>query len=466
MRRRLIMEKDNDEILQKRDALISVIIPVYNVKPYLKKCIESVVNQSYRNLEIIIIDDGSDDGSEILCDQYGKQDNRIKVFHKNNGGLSDARNYGLRHAEGEYIGFVDGDDYINSKMYEHLLKAMEKGVDLAACGMREEYVRRYKRKYCASNFTQGRQVMDNCDAMRELLLLRAFTFSVCNKLFKRTIFDNIVFPEGKSSEDIPVIYEIFSNLNYAANSGYADYHYVHHSGSITKGDFFDGRLDYCHYTKKVLDNVLIEYPQYKDEALVLYVKSIYSVMCQIINSSNKRMYENTFQMLKSILQKNEKTVKGNHYIDEGTRKEMLSMMEEGKQDKSLNNPDNDKIEKLSEFYNILVQWVSLKEKGITIDCFMKKNGYRTAAIYGMKELGELLYDEMKNAGIHIEYIVDQFCDPIFIDVPVIKPDESLFPADVIIVTAVHYFEEIKEMLKNKIDCPIYSLEDVLFFEYE
>ncbi len=466
------MERNKCEKMHKKDALISVIIPVYNVRPYLKKCIESVVSQSYRNLEIIIIDDGSDDGSEILCDQYGKQDNRIKVFHKSNGGLSDARNYGLRHAEGEYIGFVDGDDYINSKMYEHLLKAMGKGVDLAACGMREECVRKYKRRYCASNFTHGCQVMDNCDAMRELLLLRAFNFSVCNKLFRRTIFDNIVFPEGKSSEDIPVIYEIFSNLNYAANSGYADYHYVHHPGSITKGDFFERRLDYCNYTKEILDNVLIKYPQYKDEALALYVKSIYFVMCQIINSSNKRMYENTFQMLKSILQKNEKTVKDSYYIAEGTRKEMLSILEEGldeevrKQDKSSYNSDIDKIEKLSEFYNILVQWVSLKEKGITIDRFMKKNGYRTAAIYGMKELGELLYDEMKNAGIHIEYIVDQFCDPIFIDVPVIKPDESLFPTDVIIVTAVHYFEEIRKLLKSKIDCPIYSLEDVLFFEYE
>ena len=97
---------------------------------------------------------------------------------------------------------------------------------------------------------------------------------------------------------------------------------------------------------------------------------------------------------------------------------------------------------------------------------MKRNGYRTVAVYGMKELGELLYEELRNADVRVEYVVDQFREPIFIDVPVLKPDEPLPPVDVVIVTAVHYFEEIRESLKDKIDCPIWSLEDVLFFEYE
>lgn len=467
------MKKNYDDKLQKSDALISVIIPVYNVKSYLKKCINSVLNQTYKNLEILIIDDGSDDGSEILCDQYINQDNRIKVFHKTNGGLSSARNYGLRYAEGEFIGFVDGDDYIDSKMYEHLFETMGMGVELAACGIREEYVRRYKRRYYACNFTQGYQIMDNCEAMRELLLSRAFNFSVCSKLFKKTLFDNIAFPEGRSSEDIPVIYEIFSKIDYAANNGYADYHYVHHPESITKGDFFEGRLDYYYYTKEVLDNVMIKYPQYKDEALALYIKSIYYIMHQIINSSNKRMHKNIFQMLKDTLWENEKVIKRNCYINESARRDMLLMLEanlneemEKTWEKSADNPDKDKIEKLSEFYNILVQWVSMKEKGITIDNFMEKKGYRTAAIYGMKELGELLYEEMKSTDVHVKYIVDQFRDPILIDIPVLKPDEPLIPVDVMIVTAVHYYEKIRKMLKSKIDCPIYSLEDILFFEYD
>ena len=177
--------------------------------------------------------------------------------------------------------------------------------------------------------------------------------------------------------------------------------------------------------------------------------------------------------MKGILIENEKTVKESSYIEKDTRKDMLFILEkdfdeksEGVQDRLQNNPDKDKIKKLSEFYNILVQWVSLKEKGITIGDFMKKKGYNTVAIYGMKELGELLYGELRNSGVNVKYIVDQFCDPILIDVPVLKPEEPLLPVDVVIVTAIHCFEEIKGILKSKIDCPVFSLEDVLFVEYE
>lgn len=464
---------ERESELEKRNALISIIIPVYNVLPYLKKCIESVISQTYRNLEILLIDDGSDDGSEAVCDQFEKQDQRIKVFHKCNGGLSSARNYGLRYATGDYIGFVDSDDYIDRKMYEHLIEAMNEKVDLAACGVREEYVRRYKRKYRASDVTSEYRIMDNQEAMRELLLQRGFGFSVCNKLFKRKLFDHVAFPEGRSSEDIPVIYQIFSMIGYVVNNGYADYYYVHRQGSITAGDFFEGRLDYYYYAKEVLDHVSANYPQYKNEAMAFCVKSAYSIMGQIVSSSNKWKYQETYMMLKGILADNEKIIRESSFIDENTRKDMLLKLENHFEqqfgniyEEPKNHSDKDKIRKLSEFYNCLVQWISLKEKGITAGNFMRKKGYQTAAIYGMKELGELLYQEMKNSGVCVAYIIDQFPESIFIDVPVLKPEKPLLPVDVIIVTAIHYFEEIKEELKSKTDCEICSLEDVLFFEEE
>ena len=104
------------------DKLISVIVPIYNVEKYLTKCIESIINQTYKNLEIILVDDGSPDKSPIICDEYAKKDNRIKVIHKKNGGLSDARNYGMSLATGEYISFIDSDDYIDEEMYEKHMK--------------------------------------------------------------------------------------------------------------------------------------------------------------------------------------------------------------------------------------------------------------------------------------------------------------------------------------------------------
>ena len=119
---------------------ISVVVPVYNVEQYLEKCVNSIINQTYKNLEIILVDDGATDKSGKLCDELAKLDNRIMAYHKKNGGLSDARNYGVERATGDYIGFVDGDDYIDAEMYEKLYEAIKKeNVDVAECNLKIIY---------------------------------------------------------------------------------------------------------------------------------------------------------------------------------------------------------------------------------------------------------------------------------------------------------------------------------------
>ena len=119
---------------------LSIIIPVFNVEEYLPKCIESVVNQTYDNLEILLINDGSTDNSGVICDNFAHKDERVKVVHKENGGLSAARNLGLSLATGHYIAFLDSDDYIDSEMYETLVDALENAdADIAACGFKEIY---------------------------------------------------------------------------------------------------------------------------------------------------------------------------------------------------------------------------------------------------------------------------------------------------------------------------------------
>lgn len=118
------------------EGMISVIIPVYNVEPYLRKCLDSVICQTYRNLDIIVVDDGSTDDSGQICDEYQNMDDRIRVFHKKNEGLSSARNLGLQYVKGEYIGFVDSDDFIDEDMYESMLHEMKEDVDIVICGRR------------------------------------------------------------------------------------------------------------------------------------------------------------------------------------------------------------------------------------------------------------------------------------------------------------------------------------------
>lgn len=435
----------------------------------MPKCIESIMKQTYKNLEILLIDDGSNDGSEIICDEYTKKDNRIKVFHKKNGGLSSARNYGLKYATGEYLGFVDSDDYVEAGMYEHLAMYINRNVDIVSCGVRNESEKKYKRLYYADHCISGGKIMNNPEAMRELLLTRLLNFSVCNKLFKRELFNNVVFPDGKSSEDLPVIYEIFCNVKTVIHNGYADYHYIHRQGSITSGDFFAGRVDCCNFTKEIVDKVSISYPQFKEEALALYLRTIHAIMAQIIESNNKVMYKNTYEELKNILKGNEIQIRKNKFINENIKKSMIFQIE-CKTDKSFdviydeinNDTLHEVTEKLSEFYNILLQWVSIKEKGLSIADFIILNGYHTIAIYGMKELGELLYEELKNKNIEIKYVIDRNKEFIMIDVPVLTPDEKIPSVDAIIVTAVHYFSEIKELLNKKIKCPVYSLEDIVF----
>ena len=173
--------------------MISVIVPVYNVEPYLRKCLDSIVGQTYRELEILVIDDGSTDGSGKICDEYEERDDRIKVFHTENRGLSAARNLGLNNANGDLIGFVDSDDWIEPTMYELLLKRSEEtGADVSCCGFYLHY---------SDHFTTHPLSSSQIVYEGEKIVTVAMEGSECrhyvwNKIYKKTLFDNCRFPEG------------------------------------------------------------------------------------------------------------------------------------------------------------------------------------------------------------------------------------------------------------------------------
>ena len=163
-------------------ALISVIVPIYGVEKYLNKCVESLIGQTYKVLEIILVDDGSKDNCPTLCDEWAKKDSRIKVVHKENGGLSDARNAGLPYATGEYISFIDSDDYIEPTFYERLFAAIEEaGAEIAECGTR--YVDE------CGNELKIRQSQDGCfdtlTALKMLIQEKGLYQTVWNKLYKK-----------------------------------------------------------------------------------------------------------------------------------------------------------------------------------------------------------------------------------------------------------------------------------------
>lgn len=238
---------------------ISVVVPVYNVFHYLERCVKSLENQTKKIDQIILVDDGSTDESGALCDQLEKKYDNIDVIHKENGGLSSARNAGIDIAKGEYIGFIDSDDYVDAHMYEHLYKAMVKsGKDIACCG-------RYligEDSHITVEFTLDKEYSYSTqEAISAILLLEKIDVSACDKLYKKKMFANIRYPEGKISEDAAIIFDIVSNSNGIVHVGKPYYYYWFRSGSITKSKYFAKKYDIINNLKKTGQFIIVNYPK-------------------------------------------------------------------------------------------------------------------------------------------------------------------------------------------------------------
>lgn len=244
--------------LDKINPLISIIIPVYKVENYLDRCLKSVVNQTYRNLEIILVDDGSPDRCPEMCDSWAEKDNRIKVIHKHNGGLSDARNTGIEIASGDLITFVDSDDWIEIDMYKHMIeRMMEDRSEICICGINiiENGVIVKHSSICQLNES-------NAELGLELLFNGTISVAVWNKIYKRELFDKIRFPKGKIYEDeftTPYILQSVKKITYTC---VPYYNYFVCQGSILRTSFSDKRLDKIEAVKK-------QFNYFKNRSVVL-----------------------------------------------------------------------------------------------------------------------------------------------------------------------------------------------------
>lgn len=223
------------------DALISVIVPVYKVEKYLNACVESIVNQIYRNLEIILVDDGSPDNCPSMCDAWAKRDSRIRVIHKENGGLSDARNAGMAAAKGSFIGFVDSDDIIPPEMYQVLFSLLEQDdSDIAACGIKQ-----FGNKGASLHTmtSSGKYCFTTEEALHELILERHLKQPVCYKLYRRATIINIPFPVGKYHEDVFWSYQATGAARRVSVVDSPYYLYRQHTESIMGSPYSISRLD-------------------------------------------------------------------------------------------------------------------------------------------------------------------------------------------------------------------------------
>ena len=214
--------------------LISVIVPCYNVEEYLPKCIESILNQTYRNLEILLVDDGSPDNCGRICDEYAAKDSRIRIIHKKNGGLSDARNAALDVMTGEYVTFIDSDDYVSDDYVEYLYKIIkESGVKLSVSSY-QTFVDDSSAEICTNNPLFVKIVHTN-DALTGMFYQQIFDTSAWAKMYHRSLFsDGIRYPKGWLYEDLPTTYRLMMKCDYIAFGNYRSYFYRIRNTSIDR----------------------------------------------------------------------------------------------------------------------------------------------------------------------------------------------------------------------------------------
>ncbi|MCI8403204.1 MAG: glycosyltransferase [Lachnospiraceae bacterium] len=247
---------ENEKGNETASSLVSVVVPVYNVEKYLYRCVDSIRNQTYRNLEIILVDDGSPDQSGVLCDEIAKNDKRVRVIHKKNGGLSSARNAGMAASTGVYLGFVDSDDWIAQDMYEYLVKLLEKSnAEIAQinCKKVTEFVTEQ------GSEEEQIKVLKNKEILQNYMITTTATgsYSVWRCLFKRKLLEGLFFREGKINEDIDFKYKALQRCGVYAESNLKKYFYFQSVGSTTTSglknrdfDLYDAAVELCRLTEK------------------------------------------------------------------------------------------------------------------------------------------------------------------------------------------------------------------------
>lgn len=277
-------------------SVISVIVPIYNVENYLDRCIESIVNQTYKDLEIILVDDGSPDNCPQICDSWAEKDNRIKVVHKENGGLSDARNAGMLHVTGEIVSFIDSDDWIESNMFEKMLTQMEQdNSDIVSCGVKwvEE-----NGKLLRNDTVEQNEILDTHSAMSELINDGKLKQHVWNKIYKTELIKAIPFEKGKYHEDVFWSYQIIGRAECVSVVPDSYYYYVQRTNSIMGEGFSEKRLDAldanylrCEYMKK-------NFPDLFDNALYVYIGSChYQLQCAVRTNQPDSVIQNILDRL-------------------------------------------------------------------------------------------------------------------------------------------------------------------------
>lgn len=277
--------------------LVSVIVPVYNIEKYIKNCIESILRQTYMQIEVILVDDGSTDNSGKICDEYAEKDDRIRVIHKENGGVSSARNSGLLASEGEYISFVDGDDLLAINAVEVLMNDITEDNSLVYSGTSYRQINNYHETFASNPGSKTKYTRDYI--IKGLLSGSYENIGVWGKVFRKNLIGNLLFEGRQFFEDKHFLFHLLMNNDgYISESDAIVYGYYRREGSITTSKDCSKVLDMLYFSDDIIKRIQKEKPEYLEMAQYNDLVTHLMVLKRIVRSGMYHQEKDTFQRIK------------------------------------------------------------------------------------------------------------------------------------------------------------------------
>jgi len=283
--------------------LVSILIPAYNVEDEIERCIESALEQTYKNIEIIVINDGSTDGTLAKIHSIKDIDGKLNVYSVSNGGVAKSRNIAISKASGDFITFIDADDTVDDDYVEYLVTIQKKfNTAISSCQHRVHYYNGQVKDYALINYQS--RVWTAHDWCSDILSRINLDLSTVCKLYRKELFDNILFPEGELFEDTATTYRLVLNNNEIAVGVKSKYNYVLRNNSITRSSFDDNYLELIAETKKMVNEILIKFPDLIDQSQLRVSWAETSVLNSIILSGAAREYNVMLDNLRKDILKN------------------------------------------------------------------------------------------------------------------------------------------------------------------
>lgn len=284
------------------ENIVSIIIPVYNVEKYIKRCIDSVRNQTYSLIQIILIDDGSTDMSGKICDYYAHIDTRIVVYHQENQGLAAVRNIGVRLAKGQWITFVDSDDWISPDYVEYLLSLICDNVDMAVCGAKKMW-----KETTLQDDTHDKVWYYNMNkALQTMLYQKKMDNNAWGKLYSAKLAKSVVYPEGYWYEDFATTYKLILSCKNVAIGSRKLYAYFQRPSSIMNSDFSEKRFELLDFAETLFDDISERFPQATQAARSRSISAFFQVLLSM--PADKAFYQEQRNRIWKFIKKNRKSV--------------------------------------------------------------------------------------------------------------------------------------------------------------